>query len=451
MSYTLTFNQVYDSDVSKVGFRAVDLATVYRSKQQIPLSFIVPDLIFEEFMLQNRLSIEITRILGKTNFEDHSSVNAAYLEVKGLFRSAKVPDEFLENLEEAYMALSNDSGDAQELLKDKKSPSVNLIVSVGYELDAQDLDGVILNIRGFENFIDALKSSWLFLFSPKQLEFRKRKGIRDFSAGIIVQRMIDADSSVEAMSKSFIGNFDINLETYKGLPDILRECSKDSYSLAREYLTIEHHDSSLQEYKIVKGDKSGLLVKRNLGKFGSDNKVEDSLVIESARLVKKMAGILNNHFKAFLVIKNKEISFFLVNRLFGDSSVISKPYTSSGSTYEENIPELENTKIQPEQEVNSSSSNNFSKSADKSFFLEIILDLEPQLDSEIVKRYKESFGVYPQDIIKAVEELSNKHGLPEKEHIYKLKNLKSIIESGQEINLDEFMKLTDLLKEFLER
>jgi len=454
LSYTLTFNQIYDSDVSKVGFRAVDLATIYRSKQQIPLSFIVPDLLFEEFMLQNRLSIEISRILGKTNFEDYSSINAAYLEIKGLFRLAKVPDEFLENLEEAYMTLNTESGDAQSLLKEKKSPSINLIVSAGYELDSQNLDGVILNIRGFDNFIDALKSSWLFLFNPTQLEFRKRKGIRDFSVGVIVQKFVDADSSVEAMSKSFIGNFDINLETYKGLPDIVRECSKDSYSLAREYLTIEHHDSSVQEYKIVKGDKSGLLVKRNLGKFGSDNKVEDALVIESARLVKKMAGILNNHFKAFLVIKNGEISFFLINRLFGDSSVVTKPDSyNEPHSYEDNIPELDSAKTQKESgALNSSESQNYSsRSADKSFFLEIILDLEPQLDSEIVKRYKESFGVYPQDVLRAVEELSDKHGFPEKEQIYKLKNLKSLVESGQDINLDDFMSLTDSLRGFLER
>lgn len=466
MSYTLTFNQIYDSDISKVGFRAVDLAAIYKSKLSVPLSFVVPDIIFEEFMLQNRLSIEISKVLNRTNFEESSSLNSAYLEIKSLFRKAKMPEEFLESLEDAYMALGAESSNAESLLK-SKAPIVNLIVSPGYELNYQDLEGVLLNIRGFDNFVDALKSSWHFLFSPKQLQFRRRKNIRDFSTGIIVQRYHDVDATVEILSKSFIGNFDINLEAYRGLPDVLRESSKDSYSLTREYLSIEQHESSLQEYKIVSGDESGLLVKRNLGKYGSDRKIDDKQVVECARLVKRASSVFDNHFKAFMTSIKGEVFFFLVNRLFGESSDSSlssdleKSSTNSGSSFsgvvsEDNLPDYEqihssSSSSDSNTALRADSDNSQSRHPDKTFFLDIILDLEPQLDSEILRMYKESFGFFPKDVVHAIEELSNKHGFPEKEQIYKLKNMKVIVESGKEVDLDDFIRLTDNLKKFLER
>ncbi len=451
MSYTLSFNQIYDSDVSKVGFRAVDLAKIYKGKQQTPLSFVVPDLIFEEFLLHNRLSLEIQKILG---LKDTSSINSAYLEIKSLFRKAAIPDEYIDSLREAYMTLGVESGDPEDLLKDK-SPVVNLIVSPSYDLDAESLEGVFLNIHGFDNFIDAIKSVWLFLYSPSQIELRTKKGIKDFSTGVIVERFIDSESCVEGTSKSFIGNFDITLEAYKGLPDILRESSKDSYTLSKEYLTIEHHESLLQEYKLLKSETSGLVLKRNLGKTGFGNKIEDSLIIETARIIKKMSSLLDNYFRAFFVIRKGEINCFLINRLQGEASGEKRAYKEKqeqGEFAHNSASESESSSLKNLDAV-VSSDNDVNKSGfsspDSTFFLSIILDLEPQIDSELFKKYKESFGFYPTTFFEAAEKLDEKHGFPEKEQIYKLKNIKSIVESGGSINLEEFMTLIDSLKTFI--
>ena len=425
MSFTLTFNNIYENQESKVGLRASDLAEVHRANYPLPLGFVITSPVFEDFLTQNKLGISIPKTLSGINWEDEEQLKKACASIKNLFSEAILPEEYEEQIREAYEALNiSPKKDAQGLLSDA-SPTVNIIISPDYALEPESLTGVILNIKGFENFIKAIKSCWSSLYSHEELKRRKKNNINDFNAAIIVQKFHNSEATIEADSKSIIGDYEITLEAYKGLPDISRQATKDMYSLSKEFLRIEKHEAHLQEYCLEKTDNSGLLTKKFLGKAGIERKVTDKQATEAARITKRLSSILKNHFKGFFSVKGEEVKIFLINRKQAPTHQTPK----NTQTSEDHLDTEEK--------------------ADSRFFKDIIDDLEPQIENEIRRRYAISFGSDPENVEQAITEISKKHNFPEKEQIYKLKAIKESLINSEEIDMDYFMNVTEQIRKFL--
>ncbi|MGV8162751.1 MAG: PEP/pyruvate-binding domain-containing protein [Candidatus Nanoarchaeia archaeon] len=608
MQNIISLGSITESDLFKVGCRAVNLNKIQRTKTPIPLSFVIPNLVFEEFLLQNRLVLEIRKIIDGTN-KSPESYEEAHSKIKSLFADAKIPDEFKEELQEAYEALGtgNITG-AQSLLENKK-PVVNLIISPSYDWNSESLSGVILNIHDYDNFLNAIKSCWLSLYSTEQLEIRDKRNLVDFSAGIIVQELIDSECTLEVYSKSIIGNYEIPLYAYFGLPDITRTITKDFYSVSRETFGLAVQEVKRQEQILMKNDSSGTLIKRNLGSRGTAQKIIDKYIFEIARLSERLSVLTEMHFKIIFLVSGSEKIVFLVDKigeripdfekeqkpkeqsietplvdLSGQeikvilkepetlASLISSPIekeekevlpmanvkdpatplqptvpeakkssafawqkaissdlektnpsqsvkvivldekkveiaeektkepdakiiildenddfilspkkeeskksfmetlistpiveddslfdiANKAQTMEKKEEHIEDKKEEPVAETKKEDSIEEKKvkqkkdpAADYEFYMSVILDLEPALDQEITTMYQEKFGKVPENVGHALEELDLVGGFPEKEQIYKLKNMKELLEKGEPINLELFLDITERLRKII--
>ncbi len=310
----MTLSNITDYDLPKVGLRAIDIAKANKLKVQTPLCFVVPHLIFEEFLLQNRMIIEINNIIERTT-DINESLQQAYLDIRALFENSVIPEEFKENLMESYEALSTTGTHNAQAFLESDVPIVNLIVSPSYQQSSERLDGILLNIQGFGNLMNALKSCWLSLYLPEHIKFRKNKGITDFSAGVIIQTFKDPDVTIDASTKSSIGNYEIPMHAYFGLPDITYGLSKDFYSISRETFGLATENIVAQEYFLLKNKKSGTLLKRNLGKRGLAQKIQYKQILEIARMLDRLSNLACIHFRAILLIQGADNNLFLIDRL----------------------------------------------------------------------------------------------------------------------------------------
>jgi len=344
MPYILTLNNITSSDLHKIGYRALDLATVFQARYKTPLSFVVPNVVFDEFMMQTKLGLEVSKILLNISYDNDSSLKLAYQKIKELFSVASIPEEFLEPLKEAYntLAIKGDSNFAQDLLSEEE-PTVSMITSPDYLTGTEDMKGILMNINGFDAFLDGLKSSWLSMYSPEALVSRNRKELKEFNVGVIVQKMIKADYSCEAYSKGPLGDYEITVRAYIGLPDILKQSSKDVFSVSREFLKIESSRKARQEYKVMCSDSPNKLLKRDLGNRGVGQKLSDKEILEVARLTKRMNLTFNFHFKAYYLWKNEKIYFFMINR-FPEQNTNSEVK----SIVSEKVEPVEKKSVQPE-------------------------------------------------------------------------------------------------------
>ncbi|MGV8169346.1 MAG: PEP/pyruvate-binding domain-containing protein [Candidatus Nanoarchaeia archaeon] len=578
MQHIITLSNVTEEDVQKAGWRAVDLNRLQKTVP-VPLSFVVPNLIFEEFLLQNGLVLDIKKIIGSLSGskEDYDS---AHSRIKELFRTASIPDEFKEELHDAYEALSSSSYRGVQSLLEESEPVVNIILSPNYNLKDDSLTDVILNIQGFNNFLDSLKSCWLMLYSEKHLSFRSKNGISDFNAGLIVQSFLDSDCVLDAKSKGVLGDYEITIDAYFGLPDITNTLGKDNYSVSRETFGITSQKINIQEYLLLKNVKSGTLLKRTLGKKGVSQKIIDKYIFETARLIERLSSINRMHYRIVFLFKDFKYFIFLADRIeerLPDkekkpaeeikeappsninteeitavkneeslSELLSAPIVhekeetppaepehneelpktivldkepaplstadvprSSAFAWEtllgsdsdkttkepvkaiilekkeepkEDRPELPDDKItviddndefifeektpaaapkifseeKTEEKTPATSEESLVEAGsqkkvnpDYDFFMGIILDIEPAVDQEIMKVYQEKLSKMPKSIPSALEELEQHGGFPEKEQIFKLKSMKELLESGETINLETFLEVTERLRKIL--
>lgn len=313
MNNILTLSNIDETFVPKVGQRAVDLSQIHNSKLPVPLSFVVPNIVFHEFLLQNKLSLEIRKLLNMPDKSD-DDYQDIYAKIKYIFEYATIPSEFREELFEAYEALSlGDNLDAQGLLEEDE-PVVNLIISPSYTWPSEKYTGVLLNIQGFENFLNALKSCWLSLYSPEHLKLRDSKKIEEFSSGIIVQKFVNPECTVEAYSKSLLGNYEIPINAYFGLPDITYQLLKDRYSISRETFGIDSQEIRNQTHILLRNAKSGTLIKRTLGKRGNSQKILDKYIFEIARTVDRASIICKKHFRLVIFFESSKSTIFFVDR-----------------------------------------------------------------------------------------------------------------------------------------
>src|SRR5690606_35119014 len=117
MRATLTFSNVYDSDLSLTGSAGHDLARAHRLSKKVPPSFIVTSNVFNEFM--NSSLTQKIRDITVDGVADPKKL-------KGLFAKATIPKDILFELQEAYESL-----DVESLLKNS-DPVVNLFLSPDY-------------------------------------------------------------------------------------------------------------------------------------------------------------------------------------------------------------------------------------------------------------------------------------------------------------------------------
>ncbi|MFT4261438.1 MAG: hypothetical protein ACMXX9_03325 [Candidatus Woesearchaeota archaeon] len=289
MRATLTFNNVYDTDVEITGSSGHDLARANRLARVAPPSFIVTTNVLNAY-LDSGVSQKIKELT--------SSGSLDYNKLKLLFSSVQLSNELLYELKEAYESLN--VGDNSNLLSEGE-PVVNLFLSPDYYYDYDYSNNIILNISGFKNFIDALKSMWLRLYTKENVSYRKKNGIEFFSAAVIVQKAQRTDATVEVT----VRGKHFSCQAYKGLLDLTRKISKDGASCVVDNITDMSVDIASQEFKIVPDEQSASLLKIYLKDKSLDQKISTALLSEVARISKKIKyGFSSNINALFSVYKD---------------------------------------------------------------------------------------------------------------------------------------------------
>ncbi len=487
MRHTLTLSNVYDSDLNKVGFRALDLAKVFQEKYKVPLSFVVTNLVFEEFLAQSRLLVNINSLLKEVDLDDRKSLDAAYSKIKELFSKATIPVDFLDQLEESYNALSvkDDVIGADDFLKEE-DPVVNLFVSPNYALDHDSFRGAFFNVKGFKSFLDTLKSCWLSLFSPEEIRFRHKQGVSELRVGVLVQRLVVPDVCVEAYSAGLGGN-DILLKAYLGLPDITKSSSKDVFSVSRDYLKVVSANKLNQEFKLSRGPTSGVLVKKYLKGKGNEQKVSDLEASDVARLVKRFRSMISADFKAVFLVKKGYVYCSLISRVPGPGKTVSAaPVEEPEESFDPDADDFDLGKEEyvgdqdfavspsgsagaseiiddePDQAVHEDAESDQAPEAQGNGEVEQddfivpgdgvydeFLALEPVFLDVLSKRYEELFGVPLRDASSALEELSERVPLAEREDLALFISLKDKLKQGEDIDLDALHRVSESVRRFI--
>ncbi|MFH1506703.1 MAG: PEP/pyruvate-binding domain-containing protein, partial [archaeon] len=318
MSSILSLHNVNETDYDKVGFKAVDLAKLHIKKLTIPLTFVITFKAFKAFMEENALNVKIRKIMEILDINSDRELVEAHDNIKELFNKAEIPEATKEELLEAYSTLSIDVNlDASKMVSAEEKPFVTLIRSPSYVIDPEDNEGIVQNVRGKHRFFSAIKKCWASLYSPKALLYRHLNDLgHDVETAIIVQKMINANISAVTYSRDLKSESeDMKIRTFFGFMDYHTPIRGDVHEVARESLDINDIKVNFQEYKIVRDPETYELEQLYLKEAGYQQKVNDKVVIEVARLTKRISGFLSKEVKCFFSIRNEKVYLTHCNKI----------------------------------------------------------------------------------------------------------------------------------------
>lgn len=317
MRYIITLNKVKRSDLESFGFRAIDLGVLREKRLNLPLTFVINNQAFEDFLAENGLKIRVEKVF------QNKKASEAYKEVLDLFSKAVIPKELEEELFEAYASLAIDPGaSASSIVSEWDYPFVTLIRSPSYLLSTEDTEGVIQNLRGKNALLKALRLVWASIYSPKSVDYRKSTGINDSSGmGVLVQKMMKIKQSAVSYSSSDFDEDTVTVKSFIGFQDYDSEkeiLGKDHHEVDSDTLMIKRAKINVQEYSLVRSAETGELIKHELREQGSRQKLDDKQVAEVARITKRARSFIGKDLKLCLGVRDDYTYILLANRIISE-------------------------------------------------------------------------------------------------------------------------------------
>ena len=297
--FTFTYNSIYDSDHDSVKTTAYDTARVYRLTKQVPPTLILGKELFTKYC---------------SSYFDETEQNA-----QEFCQNIKFDNDDYEELKENFESLTLN---LKKQNSQTRSASLNLFLSSESQMHESQ---AILHINDFYTFLNAIKT--LFF----------KAIILGEESAIMVQPALKTDAIVDA----FIKKGQIDIYTYKGMLDITGKITKDNLIIDDD-LNIVTNTKNSQEYKITPHeDKNNYLSKIYLKSASRDQKVNDDLVIEASRILKKVSKGFGSDMRIIFAVYNNELRILLSRQIKPSHSQGNIFYqTTNNNSFEEPTEEL---------------------------------------------------------------------------------------------------------------
>jgi pyruvate,water dikinase len=189
MRSILALHELGKEDVALAGGKGANLGELIRIGVPVPAGFVVTADAYRHYLDRTGLGRLVVAALKDLDPADHAAVDEASGKIEGLFQATPLPAETARSIREAYDGLGR--------------PSVP--VAVRSSATAEDLPEAsfagqqltLLNIRGADSVIDAVRRCWASLYKPQAISYRAQRGFGndDLAIAVPVQRMVDPESA----------------------------------------------------------------------------------------------------------------------------------------------------------------------------------------------------------------------------------------------------------------
>lgn len=285
--YVVGIDSVNKDDVALVGGKGANLGEMTQAGLPVPQGFVITSKAYYEFLKTNNVDAKIQHLLGMTNFDDPKSLNHTSEQIKKLILEGKIPEHLIEEIFDAYIALSG--------------PLKNALVAVRSSATAEDLKDASfagqqtthLNIFGEANLLLHIKDVWASLFEARAIFYRHERRFDQTKIGIavVVQKMVNSDISGVMFSQDPLTNDKnkIVIEAIWGLGELIVQgaVTPDQYEVDKQSLKLIDKKLASQDKQLVRKGASNKEIaveksKQNMQKLSEDQ------ITHLAELAKKL-------------------------------------------------------------------------------------------------------------------------------------------------------------------
>jgi len=247
------------------GGKGANLAEIFNLGIPVPPGFVITAQAYDYFIEKAGLDKRIKNLIENIEYEDTKQLEEIAKRIREMIVDSKLPEELEEEIIESYNNLDGTNLDMGSdiisgILKTSSEPS---FVAVRSSATTEDLAEAsfagqqesFLNVKGKEDLLQSIKKCFASLFTARAIYYRNKKGFKEASLAVVVQRMIDSYKSGVIFTKNPSYNDDNNLiiEAVFGLGEgiVLGAITPDKYIISPE-LQILKKDISEKKIAITR-------------------------------------------------------------------------------------------------------------------------------------------------------------------------------------------------------
>jgi len=186
-----SFSELASTNSSIAGGKGASLGEMTRASIPVPNGFVILASVFEKFLEETDLNVEIDAILDSVNHKEIHTVENASEKIKALILLAEMPQDiskeiqkFFKNLNSKYVAV-------------RSSATAEDSTSAAW---AGQLESYLNTTE--ETLLENVKKCWASLFTPRAIFYRFEKDLhkQKISVAVVIQKMVESEKSGIAFS-----------------------------------------------------------------------------------------------------------------------------------------------------------------------------------------------------------------------------------------------------------
>lgn len=393
MSILIPVKKGLEEPVQIVGHKGLLFSHVEEG-MRLPFSLIISSKVFEEFLADNGLTTRLRE--REQNIKLNEEMVSLFKEATHEIMSGQFSSKTMEDLRECFELSSLDTSNPNE----KKLEILAVRRSTDYADEEDHIPTVKYTKNEFDEFLRAIKTCFISLYSPSSIAQRKKQHINNFNCAIIVSRIPSMQTCFES-EFSYHQNT-IRVNSYMGFLDPAKKVPRDSFILSSDFLKVVHSTIIRQDTVSVFDVLTNSIKQQKFIFNGSSQSATEQTILEVGRLTKKISNQMSvgASLKAeFLLNKNNEIIF--LDTIFKHSSN-EENYQKIVKPKEEHKEEFFDLKNPTSLDINIK--DNFSSEETISFVSELKTFLK-------ANKHKSKFGPSIDIVLRALENEVNKDTL----------------------------------------
>ncbi|HEU5105584.1 MAG TPA: phosphoenolpyruvate synthase [Solirubrobacterales bacterium] len=283
-SYTRAFADLRRADVAFAGGKGANLGELAAAGLPVPPGFVIGAPAYAAFCETQALRERIAERMATLDVEDTAALEQAATELRAEIEDEPLPPAVADAIEIAYRDLAGEDPEAAVAVRSSATAEDTEAASFA------GMNETLLNVRGVEAVLDAVRRCWSSLFGARTIYYRAKQGLpqAEMDIAVVVQRQIESSrAGVMFTIDPASGEPDhVVIEGAFGLGEsvVSGSVTPDRYVVAKDRLRIERREVRRKELAIEAVGEGGTATRELRGEDSQRPVLSDEEVREIASL-----------------------------------------------------------------------------------------------------------------------------------------------------------------------
>lgn len=250
MKYAKNFSELNKNNTEIAGGKGASLGEMIKMGILVPPGFVILAGVFDKFLEETDLNIEIEAVLKKIKKKDINSIEKASIKIKDLIHDSKFPKDIAKEIISEFYRL----GAKLVAVRSSATAEDSEVASWAGELESY------LNVTE-KKILESVKKCWASLFTPRAIFYRFEKKLADkkVSVAVVIQKMVQSEISGVCFTVHPVteDHDQMVIEAGYGLGEAIvgGKITPDTYIIKKFRQEILDKNISEQKMMIVRGPK----------------------------------------------------------------------------------------------------------------------------------------------------------------------------------------------------